>query len=293
MGRWRDAVTDLKEALRFDPTMGQAYLEMANILDHQGDGAGALGYLQTAATLVPDSPLFYYYRSWAEFLTDDYDTALQDALKANSLDSTIVDDYLLQGKIWQATGDFQSSIKPLETYVTYDSSDDKGFLYLGEGYYAINDYTDAIQALSQAIALNNTLFDAYNERAYSYLKTGDAQSALADFTSAIAINPKSFDATLGRGQALMALQQYRQAYVQFSIADAYDQTNAESARLYYWRALSLEGFGDTHDAIKDWNALLALPADVVPSDMSQEASQHLATLGSSTPSLSLTVTATP
>jgi tetratricopeptide (TPR) repeat protein len=293
VGRWRDAVTDLKEALRFDPTLGQAYLEMANILDHQGDGAGALGYLQTAATLVPDSPLFYYYRSWAEFLTDDYDTALQDALKANSLDSTIVDDYLLQGKIWQATGDFQSSIMPLSTYVTYDNGDYTGFLYLGEGYYATGDYANAIQSLSQALALNDNLFDAYEQRAFSYLKTGDAQSALADFTSAIAINPKSFDATLGRGQALMALQQYRQAYVQFSIADAYDQTDAESARLYYWRALSLEGFGDTHDAIKDWNALLALPVDVVPSDMSQEASQHLATLGSSTPSLSLTVTVTP
>jgi tetratricopeptide (TPR) repeat protein len=266
---------------------------MANIYDNQGDGKDALGYLQTAETLLPDSPLFYYYRGWAEFLTKDYDTALQDAQKANSMDSTIVNVYRLLGRIWQATGDFQSSVKPLETYVTYNRSDDKGFLYLGEGYYAINDYTDAIQALSQAIALNNTLFYAYNERAYSYLKTGDAQSALADFTKAIAIDPKSFDATLGRGQALMAMNQYGQAYVQFSIADAYDETDAETARLYYWRALSLEGVGDTHDAIKDWNALLALPADVVPSDMSLEASQHLATLGSSTPSLSLTVTATP
>jgi tetratricopeptide (TPR) repeat protein len=291
--RWRDAVNDLKEAIRFDPNLGEAYLEIANILDHQGDGTGAAGYLQTVATLTPDSSLFYYYRAWAEFLTDDYDIALQDALKANALDSTIVDVYLLQGKIWQATGDFQSSIKPLNTYVTYNNSDYEGFLYLGEGYYAINDYVDAIQALSQALVLNSNLFDAYEERAFSYLKTGDAQSALTDFTSASAINPKSFDATLGRGQALMALQQYRQAYVQFNIADAYDQTDAESARLYYWRALSLEGFGDTHDAIKDWNALLALPADAVPSDMSQEASQHLATLGSSTPFLSLTVTATP
>ena len=291
-GRWRDAVTDLKEALRFDPTMGQAYLEIANIYDNQGDGTDALSYLQTAETLVSDSPLFYYYRGWGEFLTGDNDSALKDVQKANSMDSTIVNMYLLLGQIWQATGDYQSSIKPLETYVTYDNSDDKGFLYLGEGYYAINDYTDAIQAFNQALALNNTLFDAYNERAYSYLKTGDAQSALSDFTYALAIDPKSFDANMGRGQALMAQNQYRQAYVQFNIADAYDETDAESARLYYWRALSLEGIGDSRDAIKDWNALLALPPDAVPSDMSSEASQHLATLGTF-PSVSLTVTVTP
>jgi len=293
LSSWRDAVTDLKEAIRFDPEMGQAYLEMANIFDNQGDGKSALGYLQIAETLVPDSPFFYLYRGWAEFLTGDYGLALEDTQKANSLDSTIVNVYLLLGKIWQATGDFQSSIKPLETYVTYNSKDYKGYLYLGGGYFALKDYTDAIQALSQVIALNSNSFTAYEQRATSYLEMGDAQSALADFTTAMAIDPKSFDANLGRGQALMALQQYRQAYVQFNVADAYDQTNAESALLYYWRALSLEKIDDTRDAIKDWNALLALPPDAVPSDMLSEASQHLSILKLITPSAGLTATVTP
>jgi tetratricopeptide (TPR) repeat protein len=292
LSNWRDAVTDLKEAIRFDSTMGQAYLEMACVFDNQGDGNSALGYLETAEPLVPDSPLFYYYRGWAEFLTDDNDSALKDILKANSMDSTIVDMYLLLGKIYQATGDYQSSIKPLTTYITYDSTDYKGYLYLGRGYYAINDYDNTIQTMTQALALNNTVFEAYEDRADSYMKINNPQSALADFISALAIDPKSFDANMGRGQALMAQNEYRLAYVQFNVADAYDKTDTESARLYYWRALSLEGIGDTHDAIKDWNALMALPPDAVPSDMSSEASQHLSTLKLGTPSAGLTVTVT-
>ena len=66
------------------------------------------------------------------------------------------------------------------------------------------------------------------------------------------------------------------AYLQAEQAFPLAETDEQRAQVYYWRALSQEKMGQSRGAKRDWEALLALPTEAVPTAWRREAQQHLA-----------------
>ena len=56
------------------------------------------------------------------------------------------------------------------------------------------------------------------------------------------------------------------------------ETDEEMALALYWHALSQEKRGEIKEAVKDWQALLKMDADVMTAEMRAEADQHLKTV---------------
>jgi tetratricopeptide (TPR) repeat protein len=266
---------DLQKAVSLDPKLGEAYLEQANQGLKKGDTQAAQAALALAQPILPASPLVYFYAAKVDLALGDAPQALSDAQKANELDKTLLDAYLLLGQALQANGKMAESVDPLKMYVNFEPQSAPALVMLGQAYLAAGDQTDALTILNQAIDADSSQILTRIARGQIYYRQGDYQKALNDFENAMKIDAKSFDANMGRGEALLQLKSKGDAYLQFERAHNLASDPAQLALATYWRAQALEAIDKPDTAAKDWIALLTMTPTYVPSDWATQAQQFL------------------
>ncbi|MEW6716109.1 MAG: tetratricopeptide repeat protein [Chloroflexota bacterium] len=300
-----DVTEDLNKALNADPNFGEAFLERALYYLKINQPEAALDDLRTAAELLADSPVLYYYRAQTLLALDDIEAALENAEYAHTLDFTLLPVYKLLGMLYLTANQPDKSLGYLQTHVLYQPDDAAAWVLLGKASFAKAGYTQAIAAFDQALDIDNSLSEAYLYRGLAHLQINETQAAHDDLSTAQRLDPNSFEASLGLGRALLAEGKAGDAYIQFLHTEALVTNNAQAAALFYWRAQSLEALGEITAAIADWQALLELPTEVVPSEWQNTAESHLLAMtpttltpthtstGTSAPIASATTTRTP
>ncbi len=277
-----DAQDELKQAIDKDPNLFDAYLELASLAIDQNDSSSASQYLDQAAQIVPGSPMVYYYRAQIDLTAGNTDQALAEAQKSNQLDLTFLDSYRLIGEISQSTGQASIAIDALKTYLLYVPDDAQALAWLGAAY-AANDQNDlALKTFDQALSLNNNQFDVYLQRGTIYLDQKNGDLALKDLQKAVNLSSKSYAANMALGQAFMLVGKYGNAYQQFSVSEAFAESNRDHAEIYYWQGQSLENLGEIKPAILSLQQLLALPPDGIPAEWISYAQQRLQALATPT-----------
>ncbi len=279
-------------AIQTDPQYGDAYLDRANFDLVRKDFGAALPDIQQASRLLPDSALVQLEFAQAYLLKGDDPKALAAALKANSIDLTMLPSYYYLGAAYVANERFADAIKPLQTYLIYEQGDGAAWALLGQGYTRTGDYRAAIDALGKALRADPNQVQAYVYLGTSYLQLDNLQGAELNYKKAIGFFPNSFEANIGMTQIYYRRGTFGSAYLQAETSKAKATDDTETALALYWRALSQEGRGDPTDALKDWKALLGMsPNDMTP-EMRQTAQDHVQSL--SRPALTPTgVTRTP
>lgn len=270
-----DVLPDLQKAIELDPTLKEAYLELANVWLAQGEPQKALDILDEQADQLKDSPLDALYRAQAYLQLKDAPQAVENARRANELDLTLLPAYLTLGQALQANGQMAESLAPLETYARYETGDANVWVWLGTAYDAAGNEDQALEAFNRALGLNNRLFDAYLQRGWINLDRKRYNDALDDFSTAQKLDKKSWEAALGLGETYLMLEYPGDAYMTIDRAQAYAERDDQRAQLYYWRARALDAAGRTDAADTDWKKLLGLPETVVPSEWAQEARTRL------------------
>jgi tetratricopeptide (TPR) repeat protein len=279
-----EAARNLQEALRLDPNLAEAHLELAALAATQGDDTAAADHLEQAAGLLPESPLVAYYRAWIALRQDDLETALAQAQEALRRDVTLLPAYRLLGQIYLLQDRPTQAIPPLEVYLTYGpaASDTEVLGWLAQAYARQGRAEQALAMLDRALAADRLNLALWLQRGEVNLQAKDYEAALDDFKQALNLNPRSFTASLGRGRALLGLEAYGDAYMQLSKAEGLARDEADKAAVYYWRAQAVEPL-DPRAAYADWQRLLALPDDAVPAAWRTQAQQALARLATPTP----------
>ncbi len=294
---WQSAQDDLQHAVQLDPNMGEAYLELTAIEIAHGTTDKGQQYLNSAASLLPGSPLVTYFQSQMDFLNGYDSKAYTEAIQAKSQDITYLPTYRLLGEILQSQGNLVDSLAPLRTYLLYVNQDMPAWVMVWKAYAATGDLDNALQAYNLAIQNGLQSYDLWLARAELYIAKGDGQSAYNDYSKALAADRTSFEATLGIGKAYLAMEQYGNAYNQISRAEGMVKTPEQKAMIYYYRAQSLEGLLLENEVkayviVKEWQSLLALPASSMPQSWRDTALQQIALLRTPTPSTSPTKTST-
>ncbi len=290
----KDVLPDLDKAITLDSLYTEAYLERSLYFVRKNDLKSARTDLERAASTNPTSPTIQVNLARVLLKMDENQAALIAAQKANELDLSSLETYLVMGMAYRATGQINRAVKELETYTQYQPDNAEAFMVLGAAYYNRQDYETALKNLEQAIRLDNTSSEAYYWQAQTYLATGKNDLALEGFRKAVSYNANSFEAGLGVAQVYAAKNDYGNAYGALLKIEKLADTDKKKAILYYSRALSLEKINQTDPAYNDWRLLLNLPADAVSDEMRATAESHLSTLRTSTPQPpTATVTLTP
>jgi len=286
-----DALEDLDAAVKKDPAFVDAYLARAAFKTDHADAKGALKDLKAAEALAPDSALIQYEYARAYLALDEPERALTYAQRANELDITMLPVYLALGYAYTANGQTDEALKSLETYVTYAEEDEITLFLQGKLNYIAGDYETALEKLDASIKLKNNP-EARMYRGLIYLEFGRGPDAIYELRVAVLSLPESFEAQIGLTRAYMLDKKYGNAYLQAEHAFPLAETDEQRAQVYYWRAKSQEKMGQLAQAKRDWEALLALPAEAVPAAWRTEARQRLAALATPT-NVTPTVTRTP
>jgi len=120
------AQIEIERSINLNPSLFESYYELAHIALLNNDPGLALQRLGSLEGKLPESSLGDYYYAWAYLQQGDPASAPYSDSKANQLDITSLPVYLLWGQILQAGGDFQGSLQPLTTYLTYVPTDPDG-----------------------------------------------------------------------------------------------------------------------------------------------------------------------
>lgn len=281
--RWQEARNDLKTAVNLDRNLLEAYLELANLDLSLNNPQGALEWMTTARSLYPESYLVYAGETRANLELGEFDRALESARQANQADLSNPEGYRLLAEAFIKAGQAKYAADPLKIYLSTNPNDSEALAWMGSSYYAQGNLNDALQALNRSLAIDSRQLDAYIQRAQIEQDQEDYDSAEKDFEQALTINKKSFAANLGLGINYLKSEYSGNAYQQLSISEAYAKSNFEKAQVYFYRAQSLENLEEFKPAVRDWQALLALPKTDVPADWRAQAEKQLALLITSTP----------
>lgn len=273
----------LDTAIEKDPYFAEAYLERANYWIEKKKYEEALDDLENARQLAPNSPLVYFNLAKVYWAQDELKDALSAAEKAFELDRTHLESYLLLGQLYEANDQIDKAVEVLETYVLYDEENAEAFGIIGGAYYAEEDYEKAIETLDLAIELDRRSGTAHLYRGLSYLELEEGENAIDDLDKANRYLSDSFKASISLAQAHILVDHYGDCYLQVERTRPLVETELEEALIYYWRATCHEGREDTASAVKDWQALLAMPLSSEIRDMRAEAREHLGDLYTPTP----------
>lgn len=279
----RAVIADLDAAINLDPNYGEAYLERGLYLLERNDVDAALEDLRQASVLMPDSPLVYLALARTEMAQENYPEALQAAIRANELDVVMLETYLVLGMAYRANGDTDKALEVLEIYTLYSDDSSEAFMFLGATYFSRNEYEKALTALNLALRLDNTSSQAHYWRGETYMALEEYEKAREDFTQALRYNQNFYDAGIGSVRSYFALGDFNNGYAELLKFERLINTDTDRATFLYLRAVSLGNIGFPREALRDWEALLALPEEAVTDEMRAEAQAKIDELRKVTP----------
>jgi len=264
------------EAVRLDPNFGEIYLERARYFLYHKDPKAALDDLDTASELMPDSPSVYMAYADAYLALDDKKNALQAAEKAYALDATDPLVYKMLGTMYIENGQAERAVEALNVYVIYANENDRAFALLGQAYFALKDYPAAVENLDKAEALNpNGMRKFYLYRGLANLELDHIDEAVDDLENALREDETSFEISLALARGYLIQEKFGSAFLRAEVLKSLAKTDKEMALALYWHARSQEGRGAMKEAVRDWQALLALGKNAASPEMRAEAEQHL------------------
>ncbi len=285
-----DVLGLLDFAIQASPNFIEAYLLRAEQKLKLGDANGALADLQAAENLNPGSALIHLGYSQAYLALGEAERSVASARRANEIDITILPVYLALGEAYAANNQPGEAAKALQTYMLYAPEDPAAYLQIGKLHFLAGEYEGAIEDLEKSIAYkNDPLARLYH--GLTLVELGRGPEAVFELDHALDFFPDSFAAHLGMVRALILDEKFGSAAIEADTALPLAETDEEKAAVYYWRAKAYEQQPSRlADAKRDWEALLAMPENAMPSAWRREAQQRLAAL--TTPSVTPTVTKT-
>ncbi len=281
----RANVTSLYEkALDRDPNYAEVYIDRAKYYLLRNKPQDALKDLDSANALMPESPLIFTTYAEAYFALGEKEKALEAAEKAYSLDITALPIYRMLGELYIENELFDKALESLSLYVVYEPEDDFAFALLGRAYYETKDYENAIKSLDRAFEINKTgLRRYYRYRGLANLELNNIDQAVEDLEKAREQDDKSFDINFGLARAYYIQEKYGSAFLRIEPARAQAETEEQTALVLYWRALIQEKRDLPKEAVKDWQALLAMDERYMTDEMRATALEHLKSMVTPTP----------
>lgn len=288
-----EALQNFQKAVELDPEYDEAYLALAETSLTLDDPSAALSWLQKLQPEMANSARAELVRAQASLLNGDNEQALASVQKARQLDRSLLPIYKVWAQALQSSGNYQDSIPPLLTVIENTPTDMEAQAMLANAYYETGNVDKAYSLLNSVISQNSKSVEAYLLRAEIYMKQGRIDEASDDFNTVLRIDYNNFDANLGKGRVLLAQTLAGAAYNAFDYTEKFAVTDAQKARLIYWRAKALIVLDQPGAAVNKFEEALAYPGGALPADLRLDAETELQSLYTPTPTERPTTTPTP
>ncbi len=252
MNRTQDAVPELREALRLNPTRADAADALVHILRDQAQAASQQGNLDSAMTFLiearryaPDNPDVLYQFGLVALkrsLLEDAIQAFQKALTVRR-DDPFTLFYL--GYAWMDEGKFEDARQQFARYVDLRPDDPSGFGALGMALAGLGNAEEARPQFERSIALDPRQRESYYQLGLLDLDGGDYDSAARYFQRALQAKPNDASTLAALGKVEFEEKHYSDAISQLQRAVDQDDSLQEA---HYYLGLAFARVGRTSDS---------------------------------------------
>lgn len=251
---------DYSRAIQMDPTLVEAYLDMADYYRPRRTWAAIDDLMQGAIDRGVNPPIFYIRLAEAQFNRGEYEIALDNAIEGSVGDPTILEGYLLVGRAYIALEAYSDAVYPLLTYVAYQPMDPAGWTTLGGAQHGTGDLDGALTSVNRALEIDGSYAPAYMARGLLLLDRGDYAGGMDDLLNARRYGAASFGLYLAIARAHYLLGNYVDSLQEANQALSATTDRRERAEAYAIRALVYEATFPplTADAITNWQWVLSL-----------------------------------
>ena len=224
---FEDRIKAANDALKIDPSYGDAYQVMGYAYKDKNDNDKAYEYFTKAIENTPTLAYSYYERGRINaYIRDNVAEAISDFNKVFELDPNSYIGYFAKGTM--------------------------------EGYS--KNYDNAIVNFNKAIEIKSDYAEAYNNRGYMYNCKNEFDKAIADYNKAIEFSPDYMDAYNNRGTAYLHKGEFGRAITDFNSAIKLQPNRAE---IYYHRGIAHDKKDEIEMAMADYNKAIELKPDFV------------------------------
>ncbi|MBN1231495.1 MAG: tetratricopeptide repeat protein [Anaerolineales bacterium] len=255
--------SDLTDGIKYGPEYPEAYIERARYRFYKGNYDGMLEDGIKIIDLVPISPLGYLFAAQADLALGETEAALEYTMQALDIDNSIPDGHLILGQVYYESDLFEDAINEFRYYVEHIEHSEIGWFNLGKAYLANGEYEQAAETFDTVFELKEDYWDVYYYRGEAYLGLQEYEHAISDLKNATRISPKRYLYQVALGQALIESGAVAEGYFAINAIVNKVEEDELKARVYYWRAYSLEILGQPDAAMRDWQILVELPKEVV------------------------------
>ena len=182
--------SDLKKAVKMEPSLGAAQVELGRALLLLGDAAGAIDALKKGAQLLPNEAEAHSALGVAWLATGHPEEAMQEMGAAAKLDPGSAarhENYgttlLMRGKTAEAITEYRASI-------AIDPNDARSHSDLGTALLGDNQVVAAIPELEKAISLDPKRATFYSNLGYALQTEGKLAEAEKQYQAALNIDPQ-------------------------------------------------------------------------------------------------------
>jgi len=146
-GSWADAKAPFLEAIQIDANYGQAYGELAWVLIHLDDEAGAMQNWTKALQVQPDQTQYYvtladeyrrlmFWDQEEQVLREGLSFATEDDKHVFNMHTLLGDEYETKGDFARAVTEYEAAKKSCESNKCNDHKE--AYFYLGSAYAELN-----------------------------------------------------------------------------------------------------------------------------------------------------------
>jgi tetratricopeptide (TPR) repeat protein len=213
------------------------------------DAKTAIDYINEAIALVPDYPIYYFYRGNANYYYRQHAPAIADYTRAIELDGRFAEAFNNRGNVHYRLEDYPRAIADYDQAVRAKPDYADAINNRANARYQQQAHAEALADYERALALDPESALYHNNRAITREAAGDAEGALEDYARAIALDPGLAVAFCNRGRLHATLGDPRAAIADFNRALRQNGRHAES---YFERGNAYRTLGNAGAARRDW-----------------------------------------
>ena len=235
-------------------------MDEGNVLGYMGIGRNANALMRWeeaikqfdyVVKLAPDYSQGYSFRAEAHFGKKDYDKAIDDVVKALSVDGNIKAFYLMQQI---ADSAFAQTVAKLKAQKVKEPNENEWNYYLGIVYEHVDKYSNAITYYKEALDKESN--DIFADRlANCYDELGDYERALDYCNQAISLDSTETDYVFYKSYIENNAGRTKEA---IATMDGYLHKNPDYGLGYYRRGWFKDHSGDTDGALEDYTLCITM-----------------------------------
>jgi tetratricopeptide (TPR) repeat protein len=252
------ALGEIDSALEMNPDSAQAWLLRAATHFIMRRPPSMLDDAQKAVKLSPKDWRAHYWRGLAYNELRRVPESLADAEEAVRLAPTSVEAYMLRAAAKRDGGDARGAVEDLTTALKYGPQKSFIFQQRGISWMQAGNKEKAIADFTAAVGLNPRDVTSYRERGYLYGELRDYERSVADYARITEVQPtsKHFSDLSG---ARMYTKDFRGALRDANRAVELDDGNGWG---YAGRAMANQELGEYAKAIEDYEIAIRLLPDL-------------------------------